>query len=279
MKIDLHVHIRRAHNLSEIRSVLKKRNIDAIAITNFFDISLAQWVQKRLPEFLVIVGQEVESSAGHILAIDIRENIPNFLTPHETIAQIHAQGGLAILAHPFLIYHSLVPLGKYAHLPFDAIEVFNFRASPLLFPNILAQLILSRRSVPLVANSDSKDVASIGICHNKVPGKTKSEVLENIKKGHIERHTEMVWPNPAWIFQFGYQHFTHHRAFTCPVCGTNFIRTILPQKQKCLVCGEIQKNNIICPEKHFICKPCRTQRDFKTEYLEKYRKELGIDLE
>ena len=279
MKIDFHVHIKRAHNLNEIRTVLKMRDLDGIAVTNFFDISLAQWVKKRLPEFVVLVGQEVESAAGHILAIDIHENVPDFLHPAETIARIHEQGGLAILAHPFLIYHSLVPLGKYANLAFDAMEVFNYRAGPLLFPNALAQLFLRNRAVGLVANSDAKDLVSIGACHNTMPGNTVDELKANVKQRHITRHTELVWPSPRWAAQFIYTHFTHHRQCACPICGKHFVRRLLPDKQICAVCGQQEKNSIVCPHGHFICKPCRTQHDFKTEHLEKDRRQMGVDLQ
>lgn len=235
-------------------------------------------MQKRLPEFLILVGQEVESAGGHILAIDIKENIPDFRSPEETIGLIHEQGGLAILPHPFLIYHSLLPVGKYRHLSFDAIEVFNFRAGPILFPNTFAHIALANRGVPLVANSDSKDVQSIGQCHNMVPGRDKKEVLENIKRGNITRITTMVWPTPQWAFRFVHAHFTHHRAYKCPVCEKQLVRKHLPRKEECLHCGGIYKNTIVCPDGHFICKPCRTHRDFKSENLEKYRQELGIDL-
>ncbi len=279
MKIDLHVHLKRAHNLRDIRTVLKIRGLDAIAITNFFDISLALWVRKRLPEYLVLVGQEVESSAGHILAIDIHENIPNFCSPEETIDRIHEQGGLAVLAHPFLVYHSLVPIGKYARLPFDAVEVFNYRAGPLLFPNTLARLMLHRRGVPLVANSDAKDIMSIGACHNIVPGRDKAEIKSNIKKGLITRYTEQVWPSPGWLWNFAYTHFTHHRLFKCPVCSKNFIRRIVPQKQTCVVCRCVENNTIVCPDGHFICKPCRTHHDFKSEHLENFLRNMGVDLQ
>lgn len=279
IKIDFHVHIKRAHNLHEIRQVLKQRGLDGMAITNFFDISLAQWVQKRLPEFMVLVGQEVESSAGHILAIDIEENIPDFRPPAETIDQIHAQGGLAILAHPFLIYHSLVPLGKFSGLPFDAIEVFNHRAGPLLFPNTLASLLLRRRSTPLVANSDAKAPAFIGVCHNIIAGQSIEDLKSNIRKGSITRHIEQVWPSPAWAAQFVHSHFTHHRKFNCPVCGKAFVRRLLREKQICAVCNKAEKNSIVCPDGHFICKPCRTHHDFKPVELEKYRRKIGIDLQ
>jgi len=55
----------------------------------------------RLPEeFLVIVGEEVSSREGHILALFIRDWIIPGMTATQTIREIHRQEGLAVLADP-----------------------------------------------------------------------------------------------------------------------------------------------------------------------------------
>jgi predicted metal-dependent phosphoesterase TrpH len=82
----------------------------------------------------------------------------------ETVAAIHAQGGLAIAAHPFLHAVSRLPDGFQARMgagaairrvPFDALEVND------AFPGLaLANLRLRRFNfryclLPLAGNSDS----------------------------------------------------------------------------------------------------------------------------
>src|SRR5262249_47253112 len=48
-----------------------------------------------------IVGEEVSTLNGHLLALYIEEPVPPHLSAERTIELIHAQGGLAVAAHPF----------------------------------------------------------------------------------------------------------------------------------------------------------------------------------
>ena len=277
-KIDLHVHIKRSHQLSHIRSILKTRTLDGIAVTNFWNISFAQWLKKKLPEFLIIVGKEVCSSHGHILAIGLQENIPDFLSPQETIDHIHAQNGVAILPHPFLFKNSIAPIGEFAAINFDAIELHNFRAAPLLFPNMLASLFLKNRQTPFVANSDAKDIVSIGRNHNRIPGKSTEEILESIRNGQISMHREQVWPTPRWAFNFAHLYLTHHQSSNCPICGDVYIRKLLKAAVSCSVCGFTTDRRVLCPQGHWICKRCRNKKEFTMETLLAYRKEIGVEV-
>jgi len=53
-------------------------------------------------EVLVLVGAEFASRDGHLLGLAIRESVPALGRPgREVIAGIHAQGGFAVVAHPF----------------------------------------------------------------------------------------------------------------------------------------------------------------------------------
>jgi hypothetical protein len=51
---------------------------------------------------LVLVGAEFASRDGHLLGLEIRESVPAIGRPgREVIAEIHAQGGFAVVPHPF----------------------------------------------------------------------------------------------------------------------------------------------------------------------------------
>ncbi len=278
MRLDLHVHFKRSHSLEHLRRILQQRQLDGIAITNFWNISYAKWVRERMPEFLILVGKEVVSSEGHILAIGIEDNIPDFKSARETIDRIHDQGGLAILPHPFLIYNSVVPLGENADLPFDAVEVFNYRAAPFLWPNGLAAVRFAFSALPQVANSDAKDIVSIGACCNEIPGSTVAEVFSNLREGKVRRRTEMVWPTPRWAFNFLHLYLTHHKSSNCPICGAVLKRTVLKKTITCEICGKTRKRRILCPNGHGMCKACRTEIDFKQENLKKFRQGMGLEV-
>lgn len=100
----------------------KALGCDFIAITDHDTVTFATQflcpIDKRI---LCIVGEEVSTKDGHILAIGITNVIPSGLSAEETIKRIHEQGGIAIPAHP------AAPLGltieKVEGLPaVDAVE-------------------------------------------------------------------------------------------------------------------------------------------------------------
>jgi hypothetical protein len=79
------------------------RGLGAVAITNHngvFGGKWGSWVSTVLGPPLIVVGQEVTAPDFHMLAVGISKTIPTTLGPREVIAEIHAQGGVAILAHP-----------------------------------------------------------------------------------------------------------------------------------------------------------------------------------
>lgn len=94
-------------------------------------------------ELLVLAGVELGTADGHLLALDVRELMPaNGRPGRDVIADIHRQGGFAVVPHPFT--H-----GGWSDwdAPFDGIEVHNnasaFRriSGPLLPFRILRAVV------------------------------------------------------------------------------------------------------------------------------------------
>ena len=56
--------------------------------------------QKTNARVKVVVGEEVTSKRGHILGVNLTEDIPKGLSVEDTIARIKEQGGLVIIPHP-----------------------------------------------------------------------------------------------------------------------------------------------------------------------------------
>jgi len=85
----------------------------------------------------VIIGAEISSNGGHILGLNLEDNIPFWLDPSETVQTIHNQGGLAVPAHPFYSLTSSlgekrlkqVAYGKDPDVYWDGMEVFNAGAN------------------------------------------------------------------------------------------------------------------------------------------------------
>jgi hypothetical protein len=49
----------------------------------------------------VVIGEEVSTLNGHLLALYLQERVPPGMPADLTIELVHAQGGLAVAAHPF----------------------------------------------------------------------------------------------------------------------------------------------------------------------------------
>lgn len=131
--VDLHSHTRWSKDcLSEFETIIHlclKRGIHRIAITDHNTADGAMAMQKMAPE-LVIVGEEIMTTEGEILAYFLRESVPAGLTPMETIRRLRDQGAVISVSHPFDRLRKGA-WGKEAldrirdHV--DAIEVFNAR--------------------------------------------------------------------------------------------------------------------------------------------------------
>jgi len=286
MKLDLHVHIRRHFRIEDIRRIVKARGLDGIAVTNFHNVTMAQYLRERIEDFLIIVGQEVESKRGHILAINIEKKIPDHLEPAETLRRIHGQGGIAILAHPYLGWSSILPHGRTRDLPFDAIESFNYRAGPMLYPNFFATLGLRNLPWPKVANTDSKDLATIGLCYNNVPiapaanyparaaDEIIPKILRCIRQGQIRRHEDWQMPSWDWFKSNVSNLFLPQKHYNCFYCGDEVVFKLIRRAYTCLTCGRKETRNTCCTRGHFVCSNCRTKQALETPEFFVYREKL-----
>jgi hypothetical protein len=135
--IDLHSHTHWSKDcitrFETIVQLCRRRGIDRIAITDHNTADGALAMQKIAPE-LVIVGEEIMTTQGEILAYFVRESIPAGLPPEETIQRLRDQGAVISVSHPF----DRLRKGAWQEADLlriidkvDAIEVFNARC---IFP-------------------------------------------------------------------------------------------------------------------------------------------------
>ena len=83
-------------------------------------------IEKLTKDFIVITGVEISTSDGHILALDIKEDIPRNLSAEETVERILDVGGTPIVPH---LLRSMSGIKeeklKLIKNKISAIEVFN----------------------------------------------------------------------------------------------------------------------------------------------------------
>ena len=107
----------------------RNKGIDRVVVTDHNTIAGARDTQALDPE-LVIVGEEIMTTRGEILAAFVTEEIPKGLTPEETIQRLRDQGAFISVSHPFDRWRSGAwkedDLLEIAPLV-DAIEIYNSR--------------------------------------------------------------------------------------------------------------------------------------------------------
>jgi len=133
LRLEFHCHTNASKDsLTSPRDLVdtcRRKGIDRVVVTDHNTIAGARAAQVLDPE-LVIVGEEIMTTQGEILAAFVSEEIPRGLTPGETIHRLQDQGAFISVSHPFDRWrrggwreeHLLAILPQV-----DAIEVYNSR--------------------------------------------------------------------------------------------------------------------------------------------------------
>jgi len=197
-KADLHMHSTFSDGIATIEQILHhvehSTQLDVIAITDHDVIegSLRArdlWAKSSY-RFDFIVGEEISTKEGHLLALFIKKLIPPGLSMERSIDLVHEQGGFAIVAHPLnrIFRHSCqrevldrIHASKDTWL--DGIETWN--AS---FCGIYAnrQAMRANREVygwSEVGNSDAHMLSAIGRGCTWFEGKNAQDVRAAIEAG------------------------------------------------------------------------------------------------
>lgn len=188
VKIDLHIHTCYSYDSvikpEELVFYAKKRGLDGIAITDHDVIEGALKIA-RDTDFLVITGIEVTSLSGHIVGLNVEEQIPSKLSVEETIDKIHAVGGIAVACHPSAFLKE--SLGRKTSARFDAVEVINSSAIPFKRSVKNGQKLASALGVAKVAGSDAHYGPEIGCAYTVVDAEPNADaVVKAISKGLCE---------------------------------------------------------------------------------------------
>ena len=141
----------------------RKRGVDRLVITDHNSITGAKEAQVLDPE-LVIIGEEIMTTGGEILAAFVKEEIPAGLPPVEVINRLRDQEALISVSHPFDTMRSggwkerdlleILPL-------VDAIEVFNSRCMRKSF-NQDARQFAEKYDIPGTVGSDAHAAFEVG---------------------------------------------------------------------------------------------------------------------
>jgi predicted metal-dependent phosphoesterase TrpH len=178
-----------------VKAACRKR-LDRLVVTDHNSIGGALAAQAIDPE-LVIVGEEIMTTRGEILAAFVTEEIPRGLSPEETIRRLKEQGAFISVSHPFDRFRE----GGWEEqdlleiLPdVDAIEVYNSRC---MFPsfNRRAREFAEKHSIAGTVGSDAHAAFEVGRSVMLLEQFTGPEELRQV----INRGIPQVKWSPPWF--------------------------------------------------------------------------------
>lgn len=199
MRIDFHTHTCISKDSlttpEQLISAACRRGLDRVVVTDHNSIAGALVAQTLNPE-LVIVGEEIMTTRGEILAAFVTEEIPRGLSPEETIRCLRSQGAFISVSHPFDRWRSgawkledlldIVPL-------VDAIEVFNARCL-WAEDNHRAEEFACQHNLPGTAGSDGHAAFEIGAAGLVAPNFTGPDELRKVvRDGKIQGRLSPFW--------------------------------------------------------------------------------------
>lgn len=217
-RADLHIHTLASDGTAGVVEILDhveaNTELDVIAITDHerIDAALAgrAIARDRGLRFDVIVGEEVTTLGGHLLALWIEEPIKPFRSLRSTIAEIHALGGLAIPAHPLVPYplcaQGFVLRRLIADEPRfrpDGIEAFNPTTLGRPWHDRVVRFA-DQHELAKVGSSDAHALAAIGAGYTTFPGRDgaalRTAILQRTTHFHGSFH-----PTVGQLGTFGAQ--------------------------------------------------------------------------
>ena len=164
---ELHAHTYRSHDSlltpRRLLEICRRKGIDRVAVTDHNTIRGALEAYDLDP-VKVIVGEEIMTAEGEILAYFVKEEIPQGLTPETTIEKLRSQGAFISVSHPF----DATRRGSWQEarlrrilLLLDALEVFNARTWSQA-PNRKAMELASEAGLCGTAGSDAHAPVELG---------------------------------------------------------------------------------------------------------------------
>ncbi|RPI92770.1 MAG: histidinol-phosphatase [Chloroflexi bacterium] len=211
LRVEFHCHTSASRDSltrpADLVDTCRRKGIDRVVVTDHNTIAGARAAQALDPE-RVIVGEEIMTTQGEILAAFVSEEIPRGLTPQETIRRLKDQGAFISVSHPFDSWRS----GGWREanlleiLPqVDAIEVYNSRCMLPRF-NREARRFAEKHKIAGTVGSDAHAAFELGRSLMVLEPFESPEGLRNV----IRTGKQKVRWSPPW-FHFSSRYAVIHK--------------------------------------------------------------------
>jgi hypothetical protein len=185
-------------------------DLDVIAITDHDSLEGAlearELVARHRYSFELIVGEEITTLEGHLLALFLEQEVPSMRPLHQTIQAVHAQGGICVVSHPMSWLTRSVgrrALERIIASPqedvyFDGLETTNPVAGRVTSKK--AELLnRTRYGLAETGGSDAHFLPMVGSSYTRFPGHTAADLRRAIQ----ERTTAGVHAFSVTLFSLG----------------------------------------------------------------------------
>lgn len=198
-KVEFHCHTRYSKDSltspEELLAARERKGLDRIVITDHNTIRGALLARELDPEH-IIVGEEIMTQQGEILAAYVQEEIPAGLPARIVIGALREQGAFISVSHPFdgmrsgsWVLRDLIEIAPQV----DAIEVFNARCI-LPAANRKALEFARQHGLPGTAGSDAHHVYELGrACLALPPFSSAGELRQAVASGRVEGKASAPW--------------------------------------------------------------------------------------
>jgi len=161
--------------------------INCIAVADHNTVVGALKLREIAP-FKVIVAEEILTPVGEMMGLFLSEEVPQGLSPQETISRIRSQGGLVALPHPFgrsLFWNVKALTSPDVLSQVDIIETFNSR-TPFSNSNTRAEKLAQEQGKAASAGSDAHTLSEIGRAYVEMPDfEGPDDFLNSLARGKI----------------------------------------------------------------------------------------------
>lgn len=206
LRVDFHTHtFASPDSLAQPTDLLRwmeRKGLDRIVITDHNTLSGARQAFQLDPQRFII-GEEILTTGGELLAVFVKEEIPKGLPYPKAIARLIEQDAFISVSHPF----DRTRNGAWelpdllAILPaIDAIEVFNARC---MLPNAnkLAKDFAEQHHLPVTAGSDAHAAFELGAACLRLPDFHDAASLRHaILQGQVEGRMSPGWVHFVSLF-------------------------------------------------------------------------------
>lgn len=197
----MHLHTLYSDGTMEVQALLdhveRRTDLDLIAVTDHERIDGALRA-KELHDagdyhFGLVIGEEITTRRGHLLALFLTDRVPALRPLEETIERVHAQGGIVIAPHPMAPLTPSLGRRSLVRLHHDPDPRHRLDAIEMLNPSVAGRARRPHRAalnevmgLAAVGNSDAHVLENVGTGWTWFPGTS----AEEYRRAIADRTTE-----------------------------------------------------------------------------------------